>query len=69
MAEGFRKAGLPETYVLHTRFCSFVTIGGFDSLEDRRMLAMKELLETRFRDDAYRKLEMLPTAVPMLVPH
>jgi hypothetical protein len=69
MAEGFRKAGLPETYVLHTRFCSFVTIGGFDSLEDRRMLAMKELLETRFRNDAYRKLEMLPTAVPMLVPH
>jgi len=69
MAEGFRKSGLPETFVLHTRFCSFVTVGGFESLEDRRLVALKEQLESRFRTDAYRQLEMLTPVVPMLVPH
>jgi hypothetical protein len=69
LAEAFRKTGLPETYVLHTRFCSFVTVGGFDEVNDRRMIAMQDFLESRFRTEAYRKLEMLPRPVPMIVPH
>lgn len=70
LAEAFRKNGLPDTYVLHTKFCSFVTVGGYDSETDPRLLSMQKLLAERFRNDAYRdsRLGIYPTPQPMLVP-
>jgi len=74
LAEGFRKIGLPETYVLHTRFCSFVTVGAFDDPSDPRVATMQNHLVERFRQmaaksDDFRKMEMLPRPVLMEVPH
>ncbi len=68
LAEALRKSGLPETYVLHGKNCSFVTVGGYDDLQDQRLLAMQDFLAAHFRADGYRQLDMLPRPVPMLVP-
>jgi hypothetical protein len=67
-AEEFRKGGLSEMYVLHCKYCSYLTVGGYDSPEDPRLLAMQNYLETRFKMDAYRPLELLPRPMPMPVP-
>jgi hypothetical protein len=68
LAEALRKGGLPETYVLHCRYCSYVTVGGFDSEKDDRIAAMQTFLENRFRNDAFRPLDLFPRPVPMQVP-
>ncbi len=68
LAEALRKSGLPDTYVLHCKHCSYVTVGGFESLEDPRLLAMQNFLETGFKAEAYRQLELFPRPVPMPVP-
>ncbi|MBM3997790.1 MAG: hypothetical protein FJ303_27150 [Planctomycetes bacterium] len=68
LAEGFRKAGFPETYVLHCRYCSYVTMGNYDSLEDPRLIAMQNFLEARFKTDGYQRLELMPRPMPMPVP-
>jgi hypothetical protein len=68
LAESMRKAGLAETYVLHCKYCSYVTVGGYTGLDDPRLVAMQNYLETRFRTDAYRQLELFPRPVPMPVP-
>jgi hypothetical protein len=64
LAEVLRKAQL-ETYVLHTKFASIVTVGGFDSLEDPNLRATQHLLETRLKMDA---LQLFPRPLPMEVP-
>jgi hypothetical protein len=69
VAEAFRKAGLPETYVLHARYCSYVTVGGFDSPEDQRLVRMQNDLEQYFRHESLRPLELFPRPIPMEVPH
>ncbi|MBI1830475.1 MAG: hypothetical protein HYR84_03380, partial [Planctomycetes bacterium] len=68
LAEGFRKAGFPEAYVLHCRYCSYVTIGSYKSLDDPQLVAMQNYLETRFKTDGYQRLELLPRPMPMPVP-
>lgn len=68
VAEALRKSGLPETYVLHCKHCSYITVGGYDSLEDPRLLAMQNFLETGLKHNAYRELEFFPRPVPMPVP-
>lgn len=68
LAEAFRKAGLPDTYVLHCKYCSYVTVGGYDSEKDERLIAMQNFLQSRFATDAYRQLDMIPRPVPMQVP-
>lgn len=68
LAEAFRKSGLAETFVLHTKYCSFVTVGSYDSLEDSRLATMQNFLESRFQMDAYRQLELMPRPMPLPVP-
>jgi hypothetical protein len=46
LAKALRKAKL-EAYVLHTKYYSLVTIGGFESLQDPNMRSMQTLIETR----------------------
>ena len=57
-----------EAYVLHAKYCSYVTIGGFDSPEDPKLIAMQNFLDQRFKTDRYRELEFMPRPTPMLVP-
>ena len=68
LAEALRKGGLPETYVLHCKYCSYVTVGGFTSEKDDRLVAMQNFLENRFRTEAFRPLDLFPRPVPMQVP-
>jgi hypothetical protein len=69
LAEAMRKAGLPETYVLHCKYCSYVTVGGYNDPEkDARLVAMQNYLETRFKMDAFSRLELVPRPIPMPVP-
>jgi hypothetical protein len=67
LAEALRKSGLKETYVLHCKYCSYVTVGEFGT-DDPRMLATQNWLESVFKMDAYRQLDMLPRPMPMPVP-
>ncbi|MCI0640313.1 MAG: hypothetical protein L0Y72_30005 [Gemmataceae bacterium] len=55
LAELLRKSKL-EAYVLHTKFSSIVTVGGFDSPDDPNLRAMQETIEAR----------VWPTIAPML---
>jgi hypothetical protein len=67
-----------EAYVLHTKFSSVVTVGGFDSLEDPNLLAMQRTLSERLPalENSMRRLNptlqsmmFFPKAMPMKVPH
>lgn len=68
VAEALRKSGLPDTYVLHCKHCSYITVGGYDSLDDPRLRAMQNFLETGLKHQAYQQLEFFPRPVPMPVP-
>lgn len=48
LADVLKKMGF-EAYVLHTRHASFVTVGGFSSEKDPRMLTVQQALEGRLR--------------------
>jgi hypothetical protein len=70
LAEAFRKRdGLNlEAYVLHAKYCSYVTVGSYDSLQDPQLIAMQNFLDQQFKLDAYRALELFPRPMPMPVP-
>lgn len=55
-----------EAYVLHTRNCSIVTIGGFDNENDKRIQETANLLANHLRTDG--RLQLLPQPVAMQVP-
>jgi len=63
LVEVLRKSKL-EAYVLHTKYCSIVTVGGYDSLEDPSLRSMQNLLESRLR---IAMVEFFPRPVPMKV--
>lgn len=70
LCEYFRKAGLPESYVLHSRFCSYVTVGGYDRPDDPNLLGMQNFLEGKFKSEpSLQPLELMPRPLPMQVPH
>ncbi|MBX9679395.1 MAG: hypothetical protein K2X38_11585 [Gemmataceae bacterium] len=66
LAELLRKAKL-ESYVLHTKYTSIVTVGGYDSLEDPNLRAMQNLLETRLRQQL-EVVQLMPKPMPMQIP-
>lgn len=68
LAEGLRKAGLPETYVLHCRHCSYVTVGGYDRVEDPQLMGMQNYLTTRFQEDAFRRIDIMARPAIMPIP-
>ena len=68
LAEAMRKAGVPETYVLHCKHCSYVTVGGYENVNDPQLVAMQNFLESRFKMDTYSRLELFPRPIPMPVP-
>lgn len=77
LAELLRKSKL-EAYVLHTKFSSIVTVGGFDSPDDPNLRAMQETIETRiwptlgpvlFPSPPNLPPQPIPRPLPMKVPH
>src|SRR5262249_35096700 len=46
LCDAFRKSGLAETYVLHAKYCSYVTVGSYDSVQDNRLTVMQNFLES-----------------------
>ncbi len=68
LCDAFRKSGLAETYVLHTKYVSIVCVGGYDSGADPRLTQMQNHLESQFRMDGYRPYDLMPRPLPMAVP-
>jgi hypothetical protein len=65
------RAGGWESYVLHTRFASVVTVGGYDSKEDRRLVHDQEelaKLNPRMARIPGLNMQLFPVARPMEVP-
>jgi hypothetical protein len=62
VAELLRKLNL-EAYVLHTRYYSLVTVGGFDSLDDPRLRAAQRQLAQLM--PKLSPIPMLPKALPV----
>jgi hypothetical protein len=67
LAEGLRKGNL-EAYVLHTKYASIVTVGGFDGPQDPRLKLMQERLAQLSRNPSYQMIGLLPQPVPIQVP-
>jgi hypothetical protein len=67
LAEWLRKGNI-ESYVLHTKNASIVTVGSYDSLQDPRLATMKERWANMSRNPQYQMLNLFPQAVPMEVP-
>lgn len=59
LADVFRKQVNLDSYVLHTRFSSIVTVGSFDTLQDPRIESTRHMLKTQLG---------VPEAIPMRVP-
>lgn len=68
LCEAFRKSGLAETYVLHTKYNSIVCVGSYDNAEDPLLTRMQNHLESRFRMDGYRPYDLMARPLPMAVP-
>jgi hypothetical protein len=68
LAEAFRNGGWKETYVLHAKYCSFVTIGGYDQVDDPRLKTMLTFLESQFQLESFRHLGLFARPTPMAVP-
>jgi hypothetical protein len=65
-----------DAYVLHTRTSSFVTVGGFDAVDDpdiervKRQVATLNTLSTKTKDGRIEPLRLVfDNPVPMEVPH
>jgi hypothetical protein len=72
LAEALHKLGY-DAYVLHTRWGSVVTVGGFDRADDPRMDEIRQSLKTRmqFNSQGTQKVMPLPilsNPLPMEVP-
>ena len=67
LAELLRKNKL-DAYVLHTKYASIVTVGGYDSPEDPNLRAMHSTLENRLRSPEWARLMFFPRPMPMKVP-
>jgi len=65
LADAMRKLGI-EAYVLHTRWGSLVTVGGFDRSDDPRMEQAKRTLASNVQLGQH--VQMLAQPVPMEVP-
>jgi hypothetical protein len=62
------RSGKVEAYVLHTKYGSVVTVGGYDTPDDPRLRQMQERFARLSQDPNYARLEFLATPVPMPVP-
>lgn len=67
LADILRKQKL-EAYVLHTKYSSLVTIGGFDGENDPNLRSMQNLWESRLRAESPTQLQLFPRPVPMPIP-
>lgn len=69
LAEFLNKKVNMEAYVLHTKFSSVVTVGGFDSLDDPRVQTVRAQVDRMNQDPRYDQFKLFPVPRPMQVPH
>jgi hypothetical protein len=55
--------------VLHARFASIVTVGGYDNLEDPALRSMQNIVANQLRPKLDARIELFPQPLPMEVPH
>ncbi len=55
-----------DTYVLHTKFTSVVTVGGYDSVDDPNLIAMQRQLGNKLRE--WERMAFFQQPMPMKVP-
>jgi hypothetical protein len=68
LAEGLRKCHW-EAYVLHTKYGSIVTVGGYDSLQDPRLIQARERLSRlSYSLREHKMLALFSQPMPMEVP-
>jgi hypothetical protein len=68
LVENLRKAKL-EAFILHTKYYSLVTVGGYDSLEDPHLRSMQRILDTQLLPSPQMAaLQLFPSARPMQIP-
>lgn len=68
LVDGLRRSKL-EAYVLHTKFYSLVTVGGFDNVDDPNMRSTQSVIEAKLlRAPEMADLQLFPKAMPMQVP-
>lgn len=68
LAETLRKINLSETYVLHAKFSSTVTVGAFDSVDDPALKSLQEKLAHQFNQPPFTQIQFFYRPVPMVVP-
>jgi hypothetical protein len=57
-----------EAFVLHSKFSSTVTVGGFDGPDDPALRAMQDRLSAMFSSPGAAMLQCFHRPVPMEVP-
>lgn len=67
LADLLRKNKQLEAYVLHTKYSSIVTIGGYDRVDDPALLATQNALGGKLRE--WDRMQFFPKPMPMKVPH
>jgi hypothetical protein len=71
LVQSLRNLGL-EAYVLHTKFTSVVSIGGFNGPDDPALRSMQDLWSRKLREErfayAQTQVQFLPNPVPMAIP-
>lgn len=67
LADGLRKSKL-EAYVLHCQCCSYVTVGSYSDPQAPELVQMQRFLDTYFKAEAFRSLDMFEHPMPMKVP-
>jgi hypothetical protein len=68
LAELLRRAKL-EAYVLHTRFCSYVCVGGYDDTEsDRRRMLLDQERLPQLNGQLHQEIQLAARPAPTAVP-
>ncbi len=66
LAEALRKSALKlETWVLHTKYASIVSVGSFDNVDDPQLRTMQDFLKDR---PQLQLVQTFPVPLPMQVP-
>jgi hypothetical protein len=68
LAETLRKVNLADTYVLHSKYSSSVTVGSFESADDPALKMMQDKLADRFNQAPFTQIQFFHRPVPMAVP-
>ena len=67
LADLLRKLGF-ESYILHTRYQSIVTVGGFDRIDDPQLTQMQRTISNLHLDGLDPSMQLIRNPLPMQLP-